>query len=120
MVSCVKVERVQVVDSPGLGARIKAAREGSDRPLRVLANEAGMTAANWYRIENEEVKRLPEVTLRKIEAVLSIDLGVEFMHPLPPGDMAKQMIEVHGADYARAFTKELAAQVKAPEGDRND
>jgi transcriptional regulator with XRE-family HTH domain len=78
MVSCVKVERTQLVDVPGLGAKIKAARESSDRPLRSLADEAGMTTANWYRIENEEVKRLPEQTLRKIEAVLGVDFGVVF------------------------------------------
>jgi transcriptional regulator with XRE-family HTH domain len=78
MVASVKVERTQLIDAPGLGAQIKAAREGSDRPLRELANAAEMTTANWYRIENEEVKRLPEPTLRKIEQVLGVDFGVSF------------------------------------------
>ena len=78
MGACVKVERTQLLDVPGLGDQIKAARENSDRPLRELANAAGMTTANWYRIENEEVKRLPEETLRKIEQVLGVEMGVSF------------------------------------------
>ena len=78
MVGHVKVERTQLVDVPGLGAKIREAREASDRPLRELANLAGMTSANWYRIENEEVKKLPEMTLRKIEEVLGTDFGVKF------------------------------------------
>jgi transcriptional regulator with XRE-family HTH domain len=81
MVGCVKVERTQLVDVPGLGAQIRKAREATDRPLRELANLAGMTNANWYRIENEEVKRLPEQTLRKIEEVLGVDFGVKFEDP---------------------------------------
>lgn len=78
MSAAVKVERVQLIDVPGLGARIRKAREADSRPMRELANTAGMTPANWYRIENEEVKKLPEVTLRAIESVLGVDLGVKF------------------------------------------
>ena len=43
-----------------------------------LAASAGMTAANWYVIEAEEIKALPIETLRRIEEVLGVDFGVEF------------------------------------------
>ena len=72
------VERTQSVEVPGLGQKIKEVRERSDRPMRELANAAGMTPANWYRIENEEVKKLPETTLKNIEEVLGVDFGVKF------------------------------------------
>ena len=60
----------------GLGAKIKKAREADSRPLTVICAETGMSAANWYRIENEEVKALPLETLRSIERVLGVDLEV--------------------------------------------
>lgn len=60
----------------GLGAKIKKAREADPRPLTFICAEAGMSAANWYRIESEEIKALPLETLRKIEQVLGADFGV--------------------------------------------
>jgi transcriptional regulator with XRE-family HTH domain len=69
---------VRVVDVPGLGARIKEAREALDRPLTEVAYLAGMSTANWYRIEKEETKELPEATLRRIEAALGVSFSVSF------------------------------------------
>lgn len=74
----VQVERVLRVDAPDIGAKIKNARERDPRSVDELAKAAGMTRANWYRIEREENDVLPEPTLRKIENVLGIDLGVNF------------------------------------------
>lgn len=76
MVCCMKV--VRVVDVPGLGAQIKAARESDSRPITELAYLAGMSAANWYRIEKEDTKELPEETLRRIEAALGVSFSVSF------------------------------------------
>jgi transcriptional regulator with XRE-family HTH domain len=74
----VQIERVIRVDAPGIGARIKQARERDSRSVEELAKAADMTRANWYRIEREENDVLPEPTLRKIEEVLSVDFGVSF------------------------------------------
>lgn len=68
-----KTTRIQV---PGLGERIKEAREADARPLTEIAELAGMRSMNWYRIE-KETQALPVETLRKIEAVLGVDFGVE-------------------------------------------
>lgn len=73
-----KVERVIHIEVPGLGAQIKDARLKDSRPVSQLAKAAGMTRANWHRIENEEYLVLPEKTLKKIEAVLEVDFGVNF------------------------------------------
>jgi len=73
-----KVRKVIDQDVSGLGARIKAARESDERSLTAICAEAKMTAANWYKIENEETKVLPLETLQKMEEVLGIDLGVRF------------------------------------------
>lgn len=72
-----KVVRKTVLEVPGLGQRIKQAREADPRSLKALAESAGMTPMNWYRIEAEE-QELPEDTLRKIEQALGIDCGVKF------------------------------------------
>jgi len=71
------IKKTVTKEFEGMGAKIKTARETSDRALTVMCAEAGMTTANWYRIESEEIKALPLETLRKIEKVLNIDFGVE-------------------------------------------
>jgi len=72
-----KVVRKIVLEAPGLGQKIKEAREADPRSLKSIAGEAGMTPMNWYRIESEG-QELPEETLRKVEAALGIDFGVSF------------------------------------------
>lgn len=72
-----KVVREIVIDVPGLGARIKAAREADSRSLKAICDAVGMVSVNWYRIENEK-QSLPEETLRKIEEVLGVSFGIDF------------------------------------------
>lgn len=74
----VQIERILRIDAPGIGAKIKEARERDPRSVDELAKAAGMTRANWYRIEREENDVLPEPRLRKIERVLGVDFGVKF------------------------------------------
>lgn len=73
-----RVERTQAVEVPGLGKKIKQAREADTRSLTQVCALVGMSTANWYRIEQEKNESLPEETLRKIEAVLGVDFGVTF------------------------------------------
>ena len=72
-----QVHRTLRKNVPGLGAKIKKAREGDQRPLTEICAQVGMTTANWYRIEGEETKSLPIETLRRIEEVLGVKFGVE-------------------------------------------
>lgn len=77
----VKVRRIvkQEVDVPGLGDRIKKAREASDRPVTKLASAAGISRNYWYQLEAEAVLGgVAEETLRKVEEVLGVDFGVKF------------------------------------------
>jgi transcriptional regulator with XRE-family HTH domain len=71
-----KVRKILDIESPGLGERIKQARKASNRPLTQICADAGMTTANWYKVEGETTKVLPWETLKKIEEILGIDLGV--------------------------------------------
>lgn len=71
-----QIRKEVFIDAPGLGERIKEARKASSLTLKTLAKQAGMHPVNWYRIE-EEKQVLPIETLRKIEAVLGVDFGVE-------------------------------------------
>ncbi|WP_041661334.1 helix-turn-helix domain-containing protein [Acaryochloris marina] len=77
MYSGVKVVRTQEISVPGLGDRIKSARENDPRSLSAICGATGMSATNWYRIESEK-QLLPEETLRKIESVLGVDFGIKF------------------------------------------
>lgn len=73
-----RVRKTIDVDIPGLGARIRESRKKDSRSLTMLAAAAGMTTANWYVIESEEIKALPSETLQRIEEVLGVDFGVRF------------------------------------------
>lgn len=68
------IERVTRYEIPGLGDRVRSARLQSGKTLTALAAEAGMSHTNWYRIEREEVKTLPEDTLKAVERALGIQL----------------------------------------------
>ncbi|BAY41301.1 XRE family transcriptional regulator (plasmid) [Nostoc sp. NIES-2111] len=73
--SLMKVTKTISIDVPGLGAKIKEAREADSRSLKAICKAVGMSQMNWYRIE-EEKQSLPLETLRKIEEVLGVDFGV--------------------------------------------
>ena len=78
MTTLMKVRRVTEIEIPGLGEKIKRAREQDPRSLVDICQIVGMTTSNWYRIEKEITKYLPIETLKKIEEVLNVDLGVSF------------------------------------------
>ncbi len=65
------------VDLPGLGARIKQAREARGLPPTQIAAMAGMSVANLYRIESEDAKSLPRETLSRLSEVLGVDFDIE-------------------------------------------
>lgn len=73
-----KVRKVIDIEAPGLGAKIKAAREADSRSLLSICKAIDLTPMYWYKIEAEEVKALPIETLRRIEEVLGVDFGVNF------------------------------------------
>ncbi len=63
---------------PGIGNKIKQAREKDPRDLTQLAAIAGISVSYWNRIENEKVKNLPIEMIWGIEKALNIELGVSF------------------------------------------
>ncbi len=76
IVTKMKVIRTTIIEIPSLGEKIKQARENDNRSLTKICQLVGMTTSNWYRIEKEDTKALPEETLKKIEEVLGVDLRV--------------------------------------------
>jgi transcriptional regulator with XRE-family HTH domain len=77
----VQVKRtVEVVcDFPGLGKRIKTAREQDNRSLSQICRDAGISRSYWYQVEAEDLRApITEEIIRKIEQALSVDLGVQF------------------------------------------
>ncbi len=76
---CMKVRRTTDLEIPGLGRKIKLAREADTRSLETICREVQLSRVYWYDIESERIRgALPEETLRRIEEVLGVDLGVEF------------------------------------------
>ena len=72
-----KVRVTKDYDCPNLGEKIKEARKKSPKSVTDLASEAGMSVANWYRIEAEENKILPKETLDAMLSALGEDLELK-------------------------------------------
>lgn len=80
-----KVKRVQEVicDFPGLGDRIRKARESDLRSLTAICKEAGISRSYWYQLESGDMRSpATEDIIRKVEQVLGVDLGVNFDMPV--------------------------------------
>ncbi|TAE59652.1 MAG: XRE family transcriptional regulator [Nostocales cyanobacterium] len=73
-----KVRRTIDIEIPGLGKRIRQAREADKRSLAEICRQIPMTTMNWYKIESEETKALPIETLQRIEEVLNVNFGIKF------------------------------------------
>jgi transcriptional regulator with XRE-family HTH domain len=76
-----KVHRriTQTVDDPDLPSKIKQAQENSGLSVSEICRQVDVSRTYWYKIVNDKVSEgLTEATLRKIEEVLGIDLGVRF------------------------------------------
>jgi transcriptional regulator with XRE-family HTH domain len=77
----VQVKRVVeiVYDFPGLGQRIRQAREQDERSLSEICRESGVSRSYWYQLEGEDLRSpATEEVIRKIERALGVDLGVRF------------------------------------------
>ncbi|MDY6786480.1 MAG: helix-turn-helix transcriptional regulator [Cyanobacteriota bacterium] len=62
------------VELEGIGTALKQAREKVGMSLVVAGNQAGMSGANFSRIENEETKGVPLTTLIRAATVVGLDL----------------------------------------------
>ena len=75
-ISKMKISVTRVYEVEGLGDRIRRERKASRKTITQLAAEAGISVAYWNRIETEKLVSLPIETLRAIEKVLDVSLGV--------------------------------------------
>ncbi|MCA2693197.1 MULTISPECIES: helix-turn-helix transcriptional regulator [unclassified Microcystis] len=75
-ISKMKISVTRVYEVEGLGDRIRRERKASPKTITQLAAEAGISVAYWNRIETEKLVSLPIETLRAIEKVLEVSLGV--------------------------------------------
>jgi transcriptional regulator with XRE-family HTH domain len=79
--SKLQVKRVKEIvgDFPGLGQRIRQAREQDGRSLTEICRESGISRSYWYQLEGEDLRSpATEEVIRKIERALGVDLGVGF------------------------------------------
>lgn len=86
--SSVQVKRVieVVQDFPGLGQKIRKARELDKRSLSQICRDCGISRSYWYQIEGEDLRApATEEIIRRIEQVLSVNLGVSFGDSAPKG-----------------------------------
>ena len=74
-----RVVQVTEVDDPDLHLRIEQAQKKSGLNVSEVCRRLGLSRTYWYKIVNDNVRDgLSEATLRKIEEILDVDLGVKF------------------------------------------
>ena len=62
------------VEQAGIGAALKQAREAAKLSLAAAGDRAGMSGANFNRIENEGTKGVPLPTLVRAANAVGLDL----------------------------------------------
>lgn len=85
MTTGMRVKRVveHEVYIPDLGLKIEMARKAINKPLTVLCKEADVSRNYWYQLESGKIPgTVSEETLRKIEKVLGVNLGINFEETL--------------------------------------
>lgn len=60
----------------GLGKALKQAREAASLSVAAAGERAGMSGANFNRIENEETKGVPLETLARAARAVGLDLSI--------------------------------------------
>lgn len=68
------MEIIVKVKAEGIGSALKEARESAGLSLIVAGDRAGMSGANFNRIENEDTKGVPIETLIRAANVVGLDL----------------------------------------------
>jgi transcriptional regulator with XRE-family HTH domain len=66
------------VEIPGLGDKLKKARDSAGYSAEVAGARAGMTGGNFNRIENEVNKTVPIQTLVSAAKAVGLDLSAVF------------------------------------------
>ena len=77
----VRVRQIREIEAVGLGEKIRQARLAlvGKKSLTEICKEVGVSRTYWYELEEERIKGTLSIeNLRKIEAALSVDFGVDF------------------------------------------
>jgi transcriptional regulator with XRE-family HTH domain len=77
-----RVRKVQEVDISDLPDRLLAARKASRLSLLEICRQLEITPTYWYKLERREASTISYELLRKIESLLSLDLGIQFSNDL--------------------------------------
>jgi len=73
-----RVRKVQEIDIPDLSGKLLAARKAAKDSLLEICRQLDITPTYWYKLEKGEASTINYDLLRKIEAVLSLDLNIRF------------------------------------------
>lgn len=76
--TAMKVRQTKEIEVPNLGERIREARKASGKTLNQICAQIGYSREYWNTIEKERLGSISIETVRSIESLLNIDLGVKF------------------------------------------
>lgn len=73
-----RVRRVQEVDIPDLSSKLLTARKSSSESLLEICRRLDITPTYWYKLEKSENSTISYDLLKKIDALLSLNLDIRF------------------------------------------
>ncbi|GAB4443565.1 MAG: XRE family transcriptional regulator [Cyanobacteria bacterium J069] len=73
-----RVRRVQEVDIPDLSSKLLTARKSSSESLLEICRRLDITPTYWYKLEKAENSTISYDLLKKIDALLSLNLDIRF------------------------------------------
>jgi len=77
-----RVRKVQEVDVPNLSSKLMAARKASNHSLLEICRQLDITPTYWYKLEKMESSTINYELLKKIEALLPLNLDIRFPEDL--------------------------------------
>ncbi|GAB4476817.1 MAG: hypothetical protein OHK0037_38610 [Elainellaceae cyanobacterium] len=91
-----RVRRVQEVDIPDLSSKLLTARKSSSESLLEICRRLDITPTYWYKLEKSENSTISYDLLKKIDALLSLNLDIRF-----PEDPKDKKLSEQGMDLSR-------------------
>lgn len=73
-----RVRRVQEIDIPDLSSKLLVARKASSESLLEICRRLDITPTYWYKLEKAENSTISYDLLKKIDALLSLNLDIRF------------------------------------------
>jgi len=99
-----RVRKVQEVDVPNLSSKLMAARKASNHSLLEICRQLDITPTYWYKLEKTESSTINYELLKKIEALLPLNLDIRFPEDLEINNLNGKKMDLSQLKWVKVVT----------------